>query len=563
MSDFDPRSRERLIPSSTPNDPAATDTSRYAPEGAQPAQPDQPGPTISGHITYAGPAEDYAAQAHTQQLPTDSGVSGDATSPEGAPASTERYVNVEPAAYASQPEASAYDAQPDAFAYGNQTDPAASAAPTNPAYAATATQTLPFDAASANGLPPTQLPPVDQGPAATPPSRRRQRRGPGWAGTLMVAVITALATLGASYLLWGPANLESLSGSGAQVATQAPVRQASAEKTNWEEVAKSVQPAVVAIQVASGSSGDTGSGVIFDAQGHILTNYHVIASAVTGHATITIELSNGALYKANIVGSDSTTDLAVLSIVDPPSNLQMVSLGSSSDLNVGQPVAAIGAPLGLENTMTTGIISALDRPVTVTQSSGNDDSSGGALGIPGLSQQSQSSGEQVITNAIQVDAAINPGNSGGPLFAADGSVIGITSSIASLSSSGSDSSGSIGIGFAIPVNLAKSVADQILSTGSAKHAFLGVTIGTASGTVDGKTVAGAQVASVVSGGAAEAAKIQKGDVITKIDNHTVTSGTALTGYVRWYVPGDKVKVTFVRDGESQTVDVTLGSAPAK
>ncbi|MBD3689347.1 trypsin-like peptidase domain-containing protein [Nanchangia anserum] len=410
----------------------------------------------------------------------------------------------------------------------------------------------------AEPLTPPAMEPPTQPPSGHAPTRAPRRRGPGWSGTIAVAILTALATLGASFLLWGSGSTTPLSRSGAEVATQAPVRQASAEHTNWEEVASTVQQAVVAIQVQAGNSGDTGSGVIFDTKGHVLTNYHVIASAVSGRGQITLQLSDGSLYRASVVGVDSTTDLAVLAIENPPSDLQMVTLGSSSKLSVGQPVAAIGAPLGLENTMTTGIISALDRPVTVTQESTNQGGQDGPLGIPGAQQQS--TGEQVVTNAIQVDAAINPGNSGGPLFAADGSVIGITSSIASLSQSSSESSGSIGIGFAIPVNLAKSVADQILSTGHAQHAYLGVMIRTDSAQVDGRTLSGASVADVVGGGAADKAGLKKGDLVTALDDHTVTSGTALTGFVRWYVPGDKVKLTYVRDGKSHTTEVTLGTA---
>lgn len=496
MSERDPRDAERFSPENLSETPS--------PDPAD-------GPRVSGRVTWAGsnPAGEAAAQAD-QSAP---GYPTPTTAPQ-----------IEPG-----------DTQPLPHADEHLGAPTAAASPlAEPAAPATANPAA----------------------AAPLPRGRRPRRGPGWSGTIAVGIITALATLGASYLLWGPATGASLSRSGAEVATQPPVRQASAQETNWEAVAKSVQKSVVAILVRSNNSGDTGSGVIFDTKGHILTNYHVVASAITGNAQISLQLSDGSLYKGKVVGSDATTDLAVLAFDNPPKDLQMVALGSSSNLRVGQQVAAIGAPLGLENTMTTGIISALDRPVTVTQSSGSQGNSG-PLGIPGL--QAEPQGEQVVTNAIQVDAAINPGNSGGPLFAADGSVIGITSSIASLSQSGSDASGSIGIGFAIPVNLAKSVADQILSTGSAQHAYLGVMIRTGSTSVDGRTVAGAEVADVVSGGAAAAAGLKKGDVIVAIDKHTVTSGTALTGYVRWYVPGDKVSLTYVRGDTKETTEATLGT----
>lgn len=391
------------------------------------------------------------------------------------------------------------------------------------------------------------------------PRKVKVRRGPGWFGTIAIAAAAGLMSWGIPHVLEN--GTTSIGSSGAIVATEAPVVQADAQNTNWETVAETVQPSVVAIQVSSDSESDTGSGVIFDQSGHILTNYHVVASAITGDATVQVELYDGTIYDANVVGADSSTDLAVLEFASAkPDEIQMASLGDSSDLQVAEPVAAIGSPLGLENTITTGIISALDRPVTVVQESTTDSVTQGGLQIPG--QTTTSSADLVITNAIQVDAAINPGNSGGPLFNASGQVIGITSSIASVSSSSysSTQSGSIGIGFAIPINLAKNVANQILTTGTVEHAFLGVTIqtGIASST-DGKSQLGALITSVVSGSPAESAGLQTDDLIIGIDDYTVSSGTALTGYVRWYNPGDKVTLTVIRDGEEKTIEATLGS----
>lgn len=387
------------------------------------------------------------------------------------------------------------------------------------------------------------------------PAKRKEKtkRGPGWLATIAIAVAAALCV----WLLpsdWG-SRTTSLGKSPVKVATEAPVTQASAKNTNWEAVAKAIQPSVVAIQVASGNSGETGSGVIFDEAGHVITNYHVVASAISGNAKVQIELFNGKIYDAKVLGSDASTDLAVLEFVSPPKDLQMAALGSSTGLRVAQPVAAIGSPLGLENTVTTGIISALDRPVVVTQSS---ESEGSGIQIPGLNDRS-GAGQQVVTNAIQVDAAINPGNSGGPLFDASGKVIGITSSIASLGSSSGGQAGSIGIGFAIPVNLVRNVADQIITSGKVTHAMLGVTIDTAVAKIGGESRMGARVSSVVRGSGADRAGLKEGDLITKIDDFQVGSGVALTGYVRWYNPGDKVKLTVLRQDGTHEIEAELGA----
>ena len=210
---------------------------------------------------------------------------------------------------------------------------------------------------------------------------------------------------------------------------------------------------------------------------------------------------------------------------------------------------AIGNPLGLSSTVTTGIISALDRPVVNSQGEGGEGGSG-----------SGASSSAVYTNAIQIDAAINPGNSGGPLFDEKGRVIGITSSIATMgrSSSGeSGGSGSIGIGFAIPVKLAEKVAKQLIESGSATHAYLGVNLETGAAKTDGEKRAGAKITSVESGSPADKAGLKKDDVVTAIDGKTTAQGSALTGYVRQYSANDKVKLTVIRDSKKQDIDVTL------
>jgi len=273
-----------------------------------------------------------------------------------------------------------------------------------------------------------------------------KKKGPGWVALLGAMLLTIGLTLGAM-LYMRPELLRVTTQQNLNGGTVATVP-ASSDATGWTAVASAVSPAVVTIQSQNASSGGTGSGVIYDAQGDIVTNYHVISPAING-GQIQVTLADGRLYGAGIVGHDKTTDLAVIRLENPPSDLTVARFASSQSLQVGAPVMAIGSPLGLSNTVTTGIISALNRPVQVQASESNDQ---GNSKDP-FNQLQQQNNQAVTTNAIQVDASINPGNSGGPLFNEHGQVIGINSSIASLSSSSSSQAGSIGLGFAIPVAL--------------------------------------------------------------------------------------------------------------
>ena len=262
----------------------------------------------------------------------------------------------------------------------------------------------------------------------------------------------------------------------------------------------------------------------------------------TGSTTKTVNSAGQAPdWEAVSAAVSHAADLAVIQLKDAPDNLTVAQLGDSDKLATGQDVMAIGSPLGLSSTVTTGIISALDRPVVNSQ---NEDGSGGSA---------------VYTNAIQIDAAINPGNSGGPLFDEKGRVIGITSSIATMSRSGGGEggSGSIGIGFAIPVKLADKVAKQLIKSGTATHAYLGVSLDTAGATADGEKRAGAKITSVEGGSPADKAGLKKDDVVIAIDGKTTAQGSALTGYVRQYSANDKVKLTVIRDSKKQDIDVTL------
>ena len=369
------------------------------------------------------------------------------------------------------------------------------------------------------------------------------KKGPGWVALLGAMLLTIGLTLGAVFYA-RPAMLRASTPTNLNGGTVATVPASNSSGTDWTDVAAAVSPAVVTIQAQGASSGGTGSGVVYDAQGDIVTNYHVIASALGG-GQIQVTLADGRLYGAVVVGHDKTTDLAVIRLDNPPSDLTVARFATSANLEVGAPVMAIGAPLGLSNTVTTGIVSALNRPVEVSM---DEDSS---------SQDSQASSDLVVTNAIQIDASINPGNSGGPLFDATGAVIGINSSIKSLATSSDGQAGSIGLGFAIPSDLVVSIADQLIASGTASHGMLGVTVKAATTTVGSDTYVGAEVQDVSAGSGASAAGIRAGDVIVKVEGQEVTSPKQLIGYVRRYKAGDTVTMTIVRDGQTQDVSVRI------
>ena len=338
---------------------------------------------------------------------------------------------------------------------------------------------------------------------------------------------------------------------GASAATAAaPVVQADASAPNWSVTAAAVSPSVVAISVTSGQSGGQGSGVIFDTQGHILTNNHVVAAGGQ-NSQITVTLNDKRTYDATVVGTDPTTDLAVIKLTNAPGDLKAIALGDANALMVGDPVMAVGNPLGLAGTVTTGIVSALNRPVTTSDQQPSD-----PFG------QQQSSADPVVTNAIQTSAAINPGNSGGALVNVSGQLIGINSAIASLGSSGGSSqSGNIGIGFAIPVNEARSIAEQLITTGKATHPYLGVS------SKDGVVPAGsakraaAVLTNVVSGTPADKAGLRAGDAIIAVDGNSIDGSLSLVAQIRERSVGDKVTLKILRDGQSKDITVTLINKP--
>ena len=401
-------------------------------------------------------------------------------------------------------------------------------------------------------------PPPPQGPfGPTGPSGSQGRPSPQ-SGRRRTAELTAVAVLAAllssggtiaAARLW-PDDTQTSSGASSSQqlgrgSDTAPVKQADASAPDWAATAGAVSPSVVSITASTGQAAGQGSGVIIDKAGHVLTNNHV----VSGAQQLTVTLADGRTFEAEIRGTDPSTDLAVITIAKAPADLAPVAIGDSDALEVGDPVMAVGNPLGLAGTVTTGIVSALNRPVS-TQ--GESDGQGDPFA------QGQATSEPVVTNAIQTSAAINPGNSGGALVNAEGQLVGINSSIASLGSS-SGQSGNIGIGFAIPANEATSVASQLIESGTVTHAYLGVTPQDGSASDGSASRAGAEIVSVGDGTPAATAGLKAGDVVTAVDGERVESALSLVGQIRERSVGDTVTLTVLRDGGTIEVKATLGA----
>jgi len=309
-----------------------------------------------------------------------------------------------------------------------------------------------------------------------------------------------------------------------------------------ESVSSAVLPSVVALDVQGGGNAGGGSGVVLDKSGLILTNNHVVtlgSQISADQAEVTASFSDGTRKRATVVGTDPLTDTALVK-VDDVDNLKPITIGKSSDLDVGEQVVAIGSPFGLDATVTSGIVSALDRPVEVAR-----DENGNVTAYP----------------AIQTDAAINPGNSGGPLVNMDGQLVGINASIRSTGSMDNSEAGSIGLGFAIPIDEVLPVIEQLRNDETPTHAKLGIQISDVrgqSGSSD-TTLSGARVEKLESGSAAQKAGLEQGDVITALDDHRIDTSEALVAIVRAYRPGDTVKVTYLRGEQEKTAELKLGS----
>ena len=316
---------------------------------------------------------------------------------------------------------------------------------------------------------------------------------------------------------------------------------ASSHTCNATTVANDTLPTIVTITARNGATGGTGSGEIIRSDGYILTNNHVVSVAADG-GTVDVLFSSGKTAPATITGRDPKADLAVIK-VEGQSNLPVIPFGQSKDVVVGQPVAALGAPLGLSNTVTSGIVSALNRTVEVPSDNGET---------------------ALLASAIQTDADINPGNSGGALVNCSGDLVGVPSAGATAPSTGrSQSTGSIGLGFAIPSDVAKRITDEIIATGSATHSYFGlqVTPIPPSAAQEMGTPQGLYVAGVVPGSPAADAGLQEGDVITEINGTSTITSADLESFTITHAPGEKVTITYYRDGKSATTTLTLGTQP--
>lgn len=404
------------------------------------------------------------------------------------------------------------------------------------------------------------------------PNGRRRRYGAG----VVIGGMAIAALLGGGVAAGTSALLD---GGSASSVSAAPPDQGSVIVNNTDSVnaitaaAQKASPSVVTISVAGQTGAGTGSGIILDKDGHILTNTHVVTlGGKVSDPKVEVRTSDGKVYEAKVIGIDPESDLAVIQI--KADNLVPATLGDSNKLNVGDAAVAIGAPLGLSGTVTDGIISTLNRTIQVASSAAPSSTDGQSqdqgqknpffkFAPPdGSSGQSDNSNGSIYLNVIQTDAAINHGNSGGALVNAKGEIVGVNVAIASESSD----SGSIGVGFAIPMDYAKRIAAEIIEDGSASHAFLGVSVtGKAAQVSNGNTQfsVGAEVAQVVSGSPADKAGLKKGDVIVGVGDLGIDDAQALTAAVKEQAKGSSVKVTYLRDGKTQSQDVTLGDAASQ
>ena len=491
---------------SDPNDPFAARP--YVPPSGPPASSDET----------QVPSDEVAGGSEATEGPTEPVATP--TTPAEPVAPTVSYGSEEPTAQIPGTEAGAEEPT-EQFTHRYENAGAYAAAS---AGAGTSTQELPAFAAGAESGPP--VPP--SGPSAkTKPGRR------------FVAAAGSIIVLGAASGVGGAYAYDKIHDDNTTPAVSSLNSDNNNERAATgavEKVAQTVLPSVVQINVKGSSEAGSGTGIIISSDGQILTNNHVVEGAANG-GTITVSFNDGTITSAKILGRDSVTDLAVIQAKDK-TGLTPAVLGNSSELKVGQEVVAIGSPFGLESTVTSGIISALNRPVSSSDGSNSDQGS--------------------VFPAVQTDAAINPGNSGGPLVDLDGRVIAINSAIRTSSDTSTEQSGSIGLGFAIPIDLAKSVSKHLVKGEKVEHARIGITV-TNSVQEDGITTTGAEVKDVTKGGAGDKAGIKKGDVVTALNNTPVASSDGLVAAIRGYQPGEKVTLTILRDGKKQDINVTLDS----
>lgn len=522
-------------------------------EGA--AVPPAPGPGTTPAASAAEPERPVPSVPPVPSAPPAAGEGAAPSAPASAPAA--------PSAPADAP-APAETAQLPAAGAGEESAPAPAQA------AAPQQQTAAFAQAAAPGAAPGQHQPGAQGgwygggpdpqqpyggapaapggptgvwgaPGAYPPPRKR-------AGGLVAAVLAAALVaggVGGGIGFWA-ADRNSGESSTTLTASGDPKTE-SRTPGSVADIASKALPSVVTIEAQSGGGeGGTGTGFVYDKQGHILTNNHVVASAAQGGGKLTATFSNGKQYDAEVVGRAQGYDVAVIKLKDPAgAALNPIPLGDSDKTAVGDATIAIGAPFGLSGTVTTGIVSAKKRPVASSDGGGTGNAS--------------------YMSALQTDASINPGNSGGPLLNAQGAVIGINSAIQSANSGGGfgggqQQAGSIGLGFAIPIKQAKNVADQLIKTGKPVYPVISATLNTRESGNGAKIASGGDgsAPAVTPGGPADKAGLKAGDVITKLDDTAIDSGATLISEIWTHRPGDKVTVTYTRDGKQATTEITLG-----
>jgi putative serine protease PepD len=362
---------------------------------------------------------------------------------------------------------------------------------------------------------------------------------PGWLWPVVMVLALLLGAAGgvaggAAYESWHRHQSEGRLSGGLGAAGTVSKRPLPAGNHSVAAVAQRLLPSTIQVlaQYHGEKDGATGSGFVLDSAGHYITNNHVVADAVSNGGPIEIVDQQGDKFSATVVGRSPTYDLAVLYVKRGPS-LPPASLGSAHLLRVGDQVVAFGSPLGLSSTVTSGIVSALNRPVTTSDAASEASS---------------------YINAVQTDAAINPGNSGGPLVDLTGQVVGVNSAIATTGSSGTGQAGNIGVGFAIPIDQVKITADQILRTGQARYPVIGATVNTGE-----SSDTGAKILEVKSSGPAARAGLRKGDVVTAVAGETVADGIALIVAIRAHQPGDTLPFTVQRGASSMSLRITLGS----
>ncbi|MFF2277409.1 S1C family serine protease [Agromyces sp. NPDC058126] len=580
---------ETTAAASTAAETATTETIAEAPEAAAPAAPAAAAAPAAPAPAAAAPAA-AAPAAATSAVEAPAAAASAAEAPTAAPAAPAAPAPAAPAAPAPAATGTVYEPgqAPQPYHAPQYTKQAAAPAPAAPATAPTVP--VPGQVPPAFGGPqpgatqPTTplagVPPYGTGPeASAAPAQKPRRVGLGVAAAIVAAALIGGASgAGITALVSNNQNATSTSSSGT---AQNIVVNDTDQVTAVTAVAAKASPSVVTISVAGNEGAGTGSGIILSEDGYVLTNTHVVTlDGATGDPTIQVKTNDGHLYEAELVGTDPLSDLAVIKLVDA-SGLTPLEFADSDELNVGDTAIAIGAPLGLSGTVTNGIVSALNRSIDVASSAapatpddaqGDEGSGEGDSGqqgegdspfdfffdIPeeggGQTQQPSANAGRVSLPVIQTDAAINPGNSGGALLDAQGKLIGVN--VAILSAGESAEAGNIGVGFAVPSNLAERIANEIIEDGSASHGLLGATV-TSAESDEKSTTVGALITDVTPGGAAEKAGLEVGDVVTEFNGTPITDQTDLTAQVRALAGGSKAELTVIRDGETQTVEVTL------